>query len=165
MHDPLAVRVVEGQQRLAHDLSGLRGLEPPVAVQQRPKALATDELHDHVVDAVDRAPVEDGHDVGVGEAGRTRFGSEPVDERLVAGEGPVEHLDRDLASEDRVAGAEDLAHAARGDALHDGVASIERDDAHGLAEPPRAPAARYSRRDALLHVSGKRSRRSAGRIV
>ena len=100
MHDPLAVRVVEGQQRLAHDLGGLRGLEPPVAVQQRPKAL--DELHDHVVDAVDRAPVEDGHDVGVGEAGsRTRFGSEPVDERLVAGEGPVEHLDRDLASEDR----------------------------------------------------------------
>ena len=118
VHDALRVRVAEREQGLPHDLAGLRGLEGAVEVQQVADAPAPHVLHDHVIDAVDRAPVVYRDDVGVGEpGGRPRLTAEPVDERLVARERAVQHLDRDLAGEHGVAREEDLAHAARGDAF------------------------------------------------
>ena len=107
----------------------LRRLQPDVGVQQLARGAAADELHDHVVDAVDGAPVVDGHDVRVGERGcGARLAAEPVDEPLVARERPVQDLDRDLASQDGVVRAEDLAHPAGGHALHDVVAAVEGDE-------------------------------------
>jgi hypothetical protein len=47
---------------------------------------------------------------------------------LIAGERPVQDLDRDLAGQDGVVRAEDLAHPAGGHALHDVVAAVERDE-------------------------------------
>ena len=126
---PWRVRGLEREQRLAHDLRGLRRLQPDVRVQQLARGAAADELHDHVVDAVDRAPVVDGHDVRMGERrGRSRLAAEPVDEPLVARERAVQDLDRDLAGEDGVVRAEDLAHPAGGDAFHDVVAAVEGDE-------------------------------------
>ena len=134
--DALCVRGLEREQRLSHDLGGLRRLEPDVRVQQLARGAPADVLHDHVVDAVDRAPVVDRDDVRVRQRRRgARLAAEPVDEPLVAGERAVQDLDRDLAREHGVVRAEDLAHPAGGDALHDVVAAVERDEslASGLA--------------------------------
>ena len=114
MDEPLVMRVSEREERLAEDLGGLRRLHPSLLVQEVPDARAPHVLHDHVVDAVDGAPVVDGDDVGVREAGGgAGLAPEPVDERGIACEGAMEHLDRDLARQDGVVGAEDLAHALR----------------------------------------------------
>ena len=127
--DALCVRGLEGEQRLADDLGRLRRLEPDVRVQQLARGAPADELHDHVVDAVDRAPVVDRDDVRVGEGRRrARLVAEPIDESLVSGEGSVQDLDRHLAREHGVVRAEDLAHPAGGDSLHDVIAAVERDE-------------------------------------
>ena len=65
---------------------------------------------------------------------------EPVDERGIACEGAVQHLDRDLARQDGVVGPEDLAHASGGDAFHHVVTAVEGDERIALRRA-RAPAA------------------------
>ena len=151
VHDALAVRVFQAQQGLAHDVDGLGGFQSAVLVQERAGGPAAHVLHDHVVDAVDRAPVEDGHDVGVGQAGRgARFPAEPVDERLVARERPVQHLDRHLTVQDRVAREEDFAHTARRDALHHVVAPVEGDECMASGTLRRRRLGDTSGRGALL---------------
>ena len=61
--------------------------------------------------------------------------AEPVDEPLVARQGSVQHLDRDLTGQDGVLRTEDLAHPAGGHAFHDVVAAVEGHErlASGLA--------------------------------
>jgi len=55
------------------------------------------------------APVVDGHDVGVGQAGsRPGLGLEAAEERPVARQRRVQELDRDLPTQSRVVGEEDL---------------------------------------------------------
>ena len=134
--DALGMRGLQREQRLSNDLGGLRRLQPDVGVQQLARGAAADELHDHVVDAVDGAPVVDRHDVRMGQRGRrARLAAEPVDEPLVARQGSVQNLDRDLTSQDGVLRAEDLAHPAGGHAFHDVVAAVEGHErlASGLA--------------------------------
>ena len=115
-------------------------------------------LHDHVVDAVDRAPVVDGHDVGVGQPRRCpRLPAEPVDERLVARERPMQHLDRDLTVEHGVAREVDLAHTTRRDAVHDVVAPVERDERMPCRTVERRRLSQTPGRDAAPPGPGKRS--------
>ena len=63
VHDAPLVRRLQREQRLADDIGRLRGLQPDVRVQQIAHRPPTHELHDHVIDAVDRAPVVDGDDI------------------------------------------------------------------------------------------------------
>ena len=85
-----------------------------------------EELHRDVVGAVPLAAVEHLHDVGVLQAGgRRRLAAEALDELVVLGEAPVQHLQRDLAAELRVLGAVHVGHPAGADARHDLVAAVD----------------------------------------
>ena len=102
------------------------GASRPLAFRSSRTDASADVLHDHVVDAVDRAPVVHGHDVRMVErGGRAGLAAEPFDEARVArranGGGP----DGDLAREDGVVRAEDLAHASGGDPLQHVIAAVE----------------------------------------
>ena len=124
--DPFRVRVLEGRERLADDVGRLRGREPPARVQELADRPSADVLHDHVVDAVDRPPVVHRHDVRMVEGGgRAGFAAEPFDEAGVARQRTVEDLDGDLAREDGVVRAEDLAHAPGGDPLQHVIAAVK----------------------------------------
>jgi hypothetical protein len=127
MHDALAVRVLEGRERLLEDVGRLRRREDALGVQDLADREPGDVLHHHVVDPVDASPVVDGHDVLVVEVGGGAcLPAEAFDEARVAREVPVQDLDRHRAFEHRVAGAVDLAHATRGDTIDDVVATVER---------------------------------------
>ena len=139
------MRVAEREQGLSQHLGSLGRLELAVAVQELPRRAPAHVLHDHVVDAVDGAPVVDGDDVGVRQARRGAcLPAEPIDEGLVARERAVQDLDRDLTREHGVVRAEDLAHTPGGDALHDVVAPVEGDESDGLRVLPEAPGGSYS---------------------
>ena len=126
VHDALAVRVIDRGEDLPEDVRRLRGREPPLRREDVPQARAPDELHHHVVDAVDRAPVVHGRDVRVIQhCGRASLPAEPVDEPGVARERAMEDLDRHLASQHGVVRAEHLAHSAGRDPLDDAIAPVE----------------------------------------
>jgi hypothetical protein len=91
-------------------------------------------------------------------SGRASLAPEPVDERGIAREGAMEHLDRDLAGQDGVVRPEDLTHPAGGDAFHHVVTAVEGDE--GLPSAVRRRRLRDTSRDGAL-LPGKRSR--AGR--
>jgi hypothetical protein len=123
--DALLVGVLQRGQDLAHDLHGLRGLEGAVLPEERAEVGSPHELHHHEVGVAGAPPVVHGHDVRVREhGGRPGLATEAVDEVLVAGEGGVQHLQRHLAVEDGVVGAEHLSHPARRDAGEYLVASV-----------------------------------------
>ena len=124
--DPSRVRVLERRQRLIEHRGRLRRRERAARVEDLAHGASVHVLHHHVVHAVDRAPVEDRHDVRVVERrGRASLAAEPVDEPGIGGEGSVQDLDRDLAVEHGVMAEVDLAHASRRDPLGDPVAAVE----------------------------------------
>jgi hypothetical protein len=101
-----------------------------------------DELHDEVVAAIllVLADVVDDDRVGVGQLRRGgRLGTEPLGRRGIAGEVPVQQLDRHGAVEELVVGTPDHPGAARPDAVEQGVPVGEdasrrtrRDIVHGV---------------------------------
>ncbi len=126
VHDPLTVRVVERGERLQQDVGCLGRSEQALRVQHLADAPTRDVLHHHVVDAVDRAPVVDGHDIRMGQVRRrASLAAEPLDEAGVARQAPVQDLDRDPPIEDGVVRAEDLAHPSGGDTIGYVVAAVE----------------------------------------
>jgi hypothetical protein len=110
MHDPHAVRVCQGRQRLHHELSGaLRG-ERPHARHHVLERLAADELHHHQPLAVVLEQFVDGGDAGMAEPGNSdRFGPEALGDFRVVQFG-IEDFDGHIAMEHLVHGAVDRAH-------------------------------------------------------
>ena len=111
VHHPVVVGVGEGVGDLGperRDLGRRQGVAGP---QLGPQAPALDELHDDERLGA-AAPVVDPHDVGVVQARRgPGFPLEPF--RRGRGDGRRRHLDRDDPLQQAVAGAVDVAHAAR----------------------------------------------------
>ena len=111
VHDPVVVRVREGVGDLRAERRDLGRREGVAGPQLRPQAPALDELHDDERLGA-AAPVVDPHDVGVVQARRgPGFTLEPL--RRGRGDGRRRHLDRDDPLQQAVAGAVDVAHAAR----------------------------------------------------
>jgi len=86
----------------------------------------TEVLHRDVVGAVPLPAVVDADHVGVLEPRRARgLPPEALHEVLVLREPTVQELERHLATELVVVGAEDVGHPARADAAHDAVALVD----------------------------------------
>ena len=119
--------VLEGREHLHEDVGGLSRSQQSLRGKDVAKALPPNELHHHEVDAVDGPPVVYPHDVRVAEPRRgPGLPAEPVDEARIGCQVRVQDLDGHLPIKDGVVGPEDLAHPARGDALHDLVPAVER---------------------------------------
>jgi hypothetical protein len=104
-----------------------------VGAQPGVEALAADELHGDEHLGAEAADLEDGDDVGVGQAGH---GLGLAEEAVVAGAGEaggVEELEGDLAVEELVVGGINDAHAALAEAVDDGEAA-DLDGGRGGAE-------------------------------
>ena len=119
VHDPALVRDGEGARDLERPLPGLARRERARA-QALAQGLPLEQLGDDVGRAVVGSEIEHRDDAGVvelpGGAGLLLEAADPLRiERDVA----VQDLDRDVAAEARVAGAVDLAHAPRADAVGD----------------------------------------------
>ena len=152
---------VGGVERLRH-LGGEPGRLPRVdrrgVVEALPQGLPGHELHDDGLGARLRAGVVDGHDAGVGQAGRRhRLLAEPGDEAAVGGEVGVQQLDRHLAAQHLVGALPHLRHPARGDQLLEPVPVGE--------EPPGLDDARSGRRGGHGRAARRRGdRHSATRL-
>jgi hypothetical protein len=103
--------------------SASSGASRPKRLRPRVEGLALEELHDDVGAAVGVvAEVEDLHDAGIGDRGRgAGLVEEPLDDVLVGRQRRLQHLDRGAASEQRVLGQVDRAHAALPELLDDAV--------------------------------------------
>jgi hypothetical protein len=76
----------------------------------------------------------DGDDVRMAEkAGGARFTAKPIDERVIAGKGGMEDLERHVAVEHRIVRPINLAHAAGRDAGYDLVPAVYGCLDHGSA--------------------------------
>ena len=119
MHDPAAVRAVEG----AGDLDAVtdRLVERQLAALEPVRqALALEVLHHEVLGAVLVAHVVERADVRMAQArDRARLALEPRADALVGGELVGQHLDGDPAVEPGVPRPVHLAHAAGTDRLLD----------------------------------------------
>jgi hypothetical protein len=118
VHDTGIVRGLQREPGLPDDVERAIGRQPAEAREQCRQRLAVDVLHDEERHVADFAVIEDVRDAGMRQRGGVfRFGPEPVQEPWVGGVLRFQHLDRDPAIEDDVAGAPDLTHAADGDTL------------------------------------------------
>jgi len=111
--DPLRVGRVERVGQLDREVEEhLRWQRP--ATQPLPQGLALQQLHDDEGAAAVLVDVVNGADAGVVEGGGgPRFALEALQGLGVPRERLGQQLERDLAPELQVAGAEDLAHASR----------------------------------------------------
>ena len=116
-------------QRLVDLLGDARGrdwLERAALADDRGEIAAVDQLHDDERVARFHAVVEDVDHVGVAERrGRLCLLAEARHERRVAAVLGAQHLDRDVAAQLRVVGAEDRGHAALAEQLDEPVATGE----------------------------------------
>jgi hypothetical protein len=121
--DASPVGGVERRRDLAQDPQRVLGRQATEALEARVEGLALEELHDDVGAAVGVvAEVEDLHDAGIGDRGRgPGLVEEPLDDVLVGRQRRLQHLDRGAASEQRVLGQVDRAHAALPELLDDAV--------------------------------------------
>ena len=121
----LAVGVVQTLGGLEPDERRLRQAQPSAPVEHGPQGTAADELGDEERHLL-VAPVVDGQQVGVVEAGRDLcLGVEPADEAVVVGVGLVQQLDGDPAPEPGVLGQVDLRRGPRPDGRQEAVAARE----------------------------------------
>ena len=141
LHVPAAVADQVARLDVAMDDAGLvcrverggRVVEPAEHLRRRARArwtlleaAAREVLHDDQRASVVLVDVEDRDDVGVAReaGGRERLALEPLPQPVVLRVALCQHLDRHVATELLVGGAEDLAHAAAPDVL--GVAVTGR---------------------------------------
>ena len=114
--DAVAVREGERGGHAGADRGDLRRWDGLGVAEDGGERAAVDVLHDDEVGAVVLAPVEDRHDVGVGQVGGgLRLPAEPLDERAVDRELGEEDLQRHGPVELEVHGAVHLGHAAASD--------------------------------------------------
>ena len=120
VHHALRVREGEPVEDLLHHRElVLERLQLPLR-QQLAQVLALEQLHGHVGHAALLAEVVDRDDVGVVEPGRgLRLVLEALAGAWVLAQLAEHDLDRDVAPEHGVVGAEDLAHGARADLADD----------------------------------------------
>ena len=119
VHDPRRVGLGEPVRELRGEVQRLARGERAARDQLAQRA-ALDELHGDVAHAVVGADVEERDDVGVVERrGGARLLLEARATLGIGRDSGRQDLDRDLAPEPRVAGAEHLAHASRTDGSHD----------------------------------------------
>ena len=146
-----ALRVREGQpveDLLHHRELVLERAQLPLR-EQLAQVLALEQLHGHVGHAALLAEVVDRDDVGVVELGRgAGLALEALAGALVLAQLAEHDLDRHVAPEHGVVGAEDLAHGARADLPDDGVLADlaelhpSRDDRNTQGFGAREPAPR-----------------------
>ena len=131
MDDAAAVRVGERLGDPGRQLDRL--VDRQRAGAQAPgEGAAGNQLHHEEVDAVLRVEVEHGRDAGMGEARqRVRLAPEALARGRSSSDAAEQHLDRDVALEVQVAGAEDLAHAAGAEGFHDLVVGESATDHEG----------------------------------
>jgi hypothetical protein len=126
MHDPILVRGLEGfcdLGRHRHRSTGRESLPQQNALFKGPTRKV---LHGDVVRSLVRfAPVEDAHDVRVGEASRAlRLPSKPFDELLIVGVATAQDLQGDVPIHDFVVGQIYLGHTSAAQWFEDTVAAI-----------------------------------------
>ena len=139
MHDALRVGEGEAVEDLLHDRELVLEAREGALREQLPQVLALEQLHGHVGHALLLPEVVDGDDVRVVElGGGLGLALEAVAGALVLAELAGDDLDRDLAAEHRVEGAEDLAHGALAELLHD----LELADLGELHAVPANPTTR-----------------------
>ncbi|MCU0269583.1 MAG: hypothetical protein MUF83_13205 [Acidimicrobiales bacterium] len=120
--------VVQGRAGGEHQGAGLVELHAPVE-EPVPQRAAGHQLHHDEAQALALHEVEDGHDVGVVEAGDDpRLLLEPVPDRRIGAEGAGELLDRDPSAEIAVLRRQDDAPTSPADLLADVVVRQRRDD-------------------------------------
>ncbi len=132
MHDPLVVSRREAVGDLERNVDRLARGEGP-GFQQASQALALEELHHGVVDAVGVSEVIHGEDVGMRERGeRLRLPLEPGAKALVLGEPLRKNLHRDPPTELRVERHVNLAHSPGSQGRQDfvGAQSASRVESH-----------------------------------
>jgi hypothetical protein len=147
MNDAVGMGVVEGISDLHRVCKrGVDWRQP--LMDDRAERSAVDVLHDdeRTVGAV--AHLVDRADVRVAENRRVLCLADQPTPRCRIGRGADERLDRDIAPEQRVAGAVDFAHSASGDEVADLVAAQA-----GPGLQPRS-CERHSRRGILAHEMG-----------
>ena len=134
-------------------------------VEDGVQALALDELHGVVVDAVVLADAEDRHDVGVVQPGRgPGLAAEPLQvgrpQQAVHGQ----HLQRDVPAQRLLHGLVDDAHAAAADLAEDAVVAQLRGHRARPGRPPRQrPVPGPPRSRAPPSPPGRGTARGSGR--
>ena len=120
VHDTVLVREVEAVADLPDQVGDLLEGEDALLGDHMLEGLALDVLHRDVGSGALLPDVVDGHDVGMGEgAGRPELaleaGLEVLDLLRRDARIELDHLDRELATDDRVLGQVDDAHGALAD--------------------------------------------------
>ena len=111
MHHAGPAGGVERRGQVGHDPGDRGRIQPLLADEPLPEALALDLVHDVVEETVGVSGRVDRDDVGVAEPGDgARLGQEAAADRLVRGELGMDRLDGDPAVERGVGGEEDDAH-------------------------------------------------------
>ena len=142
VHEALGVGEGEPVEDLLHDLELLLEPQGGALLDQVAQVGALEQLHRHVGDALLLAELVDGDDVRVGQLARgPRLLEEAPAALLVAAQLLGDDLDRDVAVEDRVVGAEHLPHRSLADLRVDPVLA----DLLGLHLPLKVAAGRARR--------------------
>ena len=126
MDQPAPMGEVEPTAGLQPDQQRLTRRQQRAAVEHRTEAPPAEVLGDEERRAVVLAPVEHRHDVRVVEAGRDlRLGPKAPQEALVIGQGRMQELDCDPASQRDVVGEEDVRGRAGADRREQAVPPTE----------------------------------------
>ena len=153
MHDAVRVRERDGIEDAAEHRAAGSASGSAIA-DQIVEPAALDQLH-HVEGAAvgERAGVVNGHDAGMIEPGQdVRFALQPRRARAFL-IGDVEHLHRDVAIEDVIAGDVDGAHAAVAGDAGDLVARIELGPRRRIAQAIDRAIGDHRRPAAILRAS------------
>ncbi|HVK30760.1 MAG TPA: hypothetical protein VM575_20665 [Nocardioides sp.] len=127
MDDAGAVRGAEPHQHLTDERRELRRAQASGVLDPTRQRLAVEELHhDVAIAVVEPAEIQNLEDVIIADAaGRLRFPLEALHHLGVAGEGRVQHLDRDAAIDADVLALVDGTHAALADQPVDPILAFD----------------------------------------
>ena len=148
------MRVLEASGRLQTDQQRLRQAQPMAGIEHGPQASAREILGNDVGQVV-VAPVIDREYVRIVErGGRLRFFAESPQERLVGGEGRVQHLDGYGSAQRRVVRKIDLRRRAGADERPEAVTPAEH-PADQLVRRGHGPAGYAVHSRCRRHVGGE----------
>nr|WP_249937124.1 hypothetical protein [Roseateles sp. DAIF2] len=154
MHDAALVRIVERARQLDAHHDDIAHRQRQAGLQYIGQRFAVQQLHRHIGAAVDLADIVHGDDVGVRQrTGGACLAQEARAVFLVLAQRGMQELDRDIAPDTRVMGAEHAGHAAAPQAFDDLVAAdlAQRRLAGG---GPRLGAERAARQGAGAGLMG-----------